>query len=63
MINQSYFEKSEIPYTVERSREDCLNLMLADIEKYNEYKKQRDALFKTMKARKVSDITANTKQR
>lgn len=27
------FEKSNIPYAVERSREDCVNLMLADIEK------------------------------
>lgn len=34
-IEDYYFEKSEIPYTVERSRKDCLNLMLADIEKYN----------------------------
>ena len=29
-----HFEESEIPYTVERSREDCLRLMLADIEKH-----------------------------
>ena len=36
-IEDYYFEKSEIPYTVERSREDCLNLMLADIEKYNSF--------------------------
>lgn len=36
-IENYYFEKSEIPYTVERSREDCLNLMLADIEKYNSF--------------------------
>ena len=28
-----HFEKSEIPYTVSRSREKCLHLMLADIEK------------------------------
>lgn len=32
-IEDYHFEKSEIPYTVERSREDCLNLMLADIKK------------------------------
>ena len=31
------FEKSEIPYTVERSREDCLNLILADIEKHRSF--------------------------
>ena len=34
MDNEDYhFEKSEIPYTVERSREDCLRLMLKEIEK------------------------------
>ena len=32
-----HFEKSEIPYTVERPREECLNLMLADIEKYRSF--------------------------
>lgn len=32
-IEDYHFEKSEIPYTVERSREDCLNLMLDDIKK------------------------------
>ena len=32
-IEDYYFEKSEIPFTVARSREDCLRLMLADIEK------------------------------
>ena len=32
-----HFEKSEIPYTIERSREDCLNLMLADIEKHRSF--------------------------
>ncbi len=36
-IEDYHFEKSEIPYTVERSREDCLNLMLADIEKYRSF--------------------------
>ena len=32
-----HFEKSEIPYTVERPRENCLNLMLEDIEKYRSF--------------------------
>lgn len=36
-IEDYHFEKSEIPYTVERSREDCLNLMLEDIEKCNSF--------------------------
>ena len=36
-IEDYYFEKSEIPYTIERSHEDCLNLMLADIEKYRSF--------------------------
>lgn len=36
-IEDYHFEKSEIPYTVERSPEDCLNLMLADIEKYRSF--------------------------
>ena len=36
-IEDYHFEKSEIPYTVERSRQDCLNLMLADIKKYNSF--------------------------
>jgi len=36
-IEDYHFENSEIPYTVERSREDCLNLMLADIEKYHSF--------------------------
>jgi len=36
-IIEYHFEKSEIPYTVERPREDCLNLMLADIEKYRSF--------------------------
>jgi len=33
-IEDYHFKKSEIPYTVERTREDCLNLMLADIERH-----------------------------
>lgn len=32
-IEDYHFEKSEIPYTIERSHEDCLKLMLADIKK------------------------------
>ena len=36
-IIEYHFEKSEIPYTVERPREECLNLMLADIEKYRSF--------------------------
>ena len=32
-----HFETSEIPYTVERSRENCLKLMLADIEKHRSF--------------------------
>jgi shikimate kinase len=36
-IEEYHFEKSEIPYTVARSREDCLNFMLADIKKYNSF--------------------------
>jgi len=36
-IEDYHFEKSEIPYTVVRSREDCINLMLADIEKYRSF--------------------------
>ncbi len=32
-----YFVKSDIPYTVERSREECLRLMLADINKYGSF--------------------------
>lgn len=36
-IEDYHFEKSEVPYTVERSHEDCLNLMLADIEKYTSF--------------------------
>lgn len=33
-IEDYHFIKSAIPYTAERSREDCVNLMLADIEQY-----------------------------
>lgn len=33
-IEDYYFEKSKIPYTIERSHEECLNLMLADIKRY-----------------------------
>lgn len=33
-IEAYHFEKSSIPYTVERSRETCIRLMLADIEKH-----------------------------
>lgn len=36
-IEDYHFIKSEIPYTVERPYEDCLNLMLADIEKYRSF--------------------------
>ncbi|MCL2462008.1 MAG: AAA family ATPase [Defluviitaleaceae bacterium] len=36
-IEDYYFEKSEVPYTVARSREDCLSMMLADIEKYRAF--------------------------
>lgn len=36
-IEDYYFEKSEIPYTVKRSRKDCLELMLFDIEKYGSF--------------------------
>jgi len=36
-IQDYWFEKSEIPYTVERLREDFLRLMLADIEKYHSF--------------------------
>lgn len=36
-IEDYHFEKSEIPYTVERSREDCLNLMLADIDNHRSF--------------------------
>ncbi len=36
-IEDYHFEKSEIPYTVELSREDCLSLMLADIRKHHSF--------------------------
>jgi len=36
-IEDYHFIKSEIPYTVERSREDCLNLMLSDIDKHRSF--------------------------
>lgn len=36
-VEDYHFIKSEIPYTVEHSREDCLNLMLVDIEKYHSF--------------------------
>ncbi len=36
-IEDYHFEKSEIPYTIERSHEDCLNLMLADIKKHHSF--------------------------
>lgn len=32
-----HFEKSEIPYTAERPYEECLNLMLSDIEKHRSF--------------------------
>ena len=36
-IEEYCFEKSEIPYTVVRPREVCLDLMLSDIKKYNSF--------------------------
>lgn len=36
-IEDYHFIKSEIPYTAERTREDCLNLMLADIERHRSF--------------------------
>lgn len=36
-IESYHFEESDIPYTVERLREDCLELMLADIEKHRTF--------------------------
>ena len=36
-VEDYHFENSEIPYTVERSREDCVRLMLADIEKNSSF--------------------------
>lgn len=36
-IEDYHFEASELPYTVERSRDDCRRLMLADIEKHRSF--------------------------
>ena len=36
-IEDYYFEKSEIPYSVVRPREDVVKLLLADIEKYRSF--------------------------
>jgi len=36
-ITEYHFEKSEIPYTAERPRGDCLKLMLDDIKKYRTF--------------------------
>jgi len=36
-IEDYYFEESEIPYTKPRPREQCLRLMLADIEKHDSF--------------------------
>lgn len=36
-IEDYYFSESEIPYTKERTREDCLNLMLNDIYEYENF--------------------------
>ena len=36
-IEDYHFEKSEIPYTVERSREECLALLLTDIERFTTF--------------------------
>ena len=36
-IEDYHFIQSEMPYTAERTREDCLNSMLADIEKYGSF--------------------------
>lgn len=36
-IEDYHFEKSEIPYTVERSYEDCLNSILSDIKKHRSF--------------------------
>jgi shikimate kinase len=38
MDHENYaFAKSDIPYTVERSREECFRLMLADINEYGSF--------------------------
>ena len=36
-IEEYFFEPSEIPYTAAHPREDCLNLMLADMEKHRSF--------------------------
>lgn len=36
-IEDYYFMESEIPYSIERTREDCLNLMLDDIKKHENF--------------------------
>ena len=36
-IEEYFFEESEIPYTAPRPWEDCLNRMLADIEKHRSF--------------------------
>ena len=36
-IEDYHFIKSGVPYTVRRSHEDCINFMLADIEKYQAF--------------------------
>jgi shikimate kinase len=36
-VEDYHFIKTEIPYTVERSSEECSNLMLNDIKKYHSF--------------------------
>lgn len=36
-IEEYHFAPTEIPYTIVRTREDCLNLMLADMEKHRSF--------------------------
>jgi adenylate kinase family enzyme len=36
-IEDYHFEKSDIPYTAERPKEDCLSLMFADIETHGSF--------------------------
>lgn len=36
-IEDYWFEKTRIPYTAVRPREECINLMLADIEKHRSF--------------------------
>lgn len=36
-VEDYHFIKSEIPYTLERTRGDCLNLVLADIENHGSF--------------------------